>query len=188
MATINLGTTQSDWTLEAGTAATSAFSDPGAYAYNASIPSTNTGAGRFVIPLPDVGSMGNPLSDCTFMLLFYLITTSNPISVKARIWGLSPFGSGEALGTYFGECVASQGVTEGPAGADSYFCPSITIVNDRTLTPPGMRLPGSPVYPADSVGTATLMLDAIGCSHIVVELRRQYGGSLDEVGLCWRSF
>ncbi len=141
-----------------------------------------------MIALPDVGTMGNPLSDCCFMLLFYFVSMTNPIGVKARIWGLSPFSSGEALGTFFGECIASQGATDGPAGAHSYFCPSITIVNDRTLTPPGMRLPGSPEDTSEIYGAATLMLDAIGCSHIVVELRRELGSSLDEVGLCWRSF
>jgi hypothetical protein len=188
MATISIGTSQNDWTRESGTTATSAFSDPGAYAYNNPIPSTNTGVGRYVIALPDVGSMGNPLSDCTFMAFFYFITVVNPIFVKARFWGLSPFDSTKALGTYLGECTGTQGGTAGPAGANSLFCQAITIVSDKTLTPPGMRLPGSPNAIPSAFGVATVMFDAVGCSHIVVELRRENGGSMDQVGFCWRTF
>lgn len=188
MATISIGTSQNDWTRESGTTATSAFSDPGAYAYNDPIPSTNTGAGRYVIALPDVGSMGNPLSDCTFMAFLYFITTTNPISVKARFWGLSRFPTTKALGTYFGECTGAQGVTAGPAGANSYFCPAITLSSDKTLTPPGMRLPGSPNAISSGIGVATVMFDALGCSHVVVELRRVDGGGSDQVGFGWRTF
>lgn len=187
MATISIGTSQNDWTRESGTTATSAFSDFGAYAYNDPVPSTNTGAGRYVIALPDVGSMGNPLSDCTFAIFLYYIATESPIGVKARFWGLSPFDSTKALGTYLGECVGAEGSTAGPAGVDSHFCSGITIVSDKTLTPPGMRLPGNPNAIPSTSGVATLMFDAIGCSHIVVELRREDGESMDEVGFCWKT-
>lgn len=188
MTTINLGTRQTDWTRESGTTTTSDFSDPGAYAYNDPIPSTNTGAGRYVIALPDVGSMGNPLSDCAFQMFLYFVTTTNPIAVKARIWGLSGFPSTKALGTYFGEIRGAQGVTDGPAGANSYFCPSLTIVSDKTLTPPGLRFPGNPGVGGSNIGVATVMFDALGCSHVVVELRRENGGGSDQVGMCWRTF
>ncbi len=39
----------------------------------------------------------------------------------------------------------------------------------------------------DKSGPGTFPFDAIGCSHIVVELRREDGESMDEVGFCWRT-
>lgn len=100
----------------------------------------------------------------------------------------APFDSTKALGAHFGKCVAGEGTRDGPAGANSYFCPSLTIVSDKTLTPPGLRFPGNPTVGGGSIGVATAMFDALGCSHIVVELRRENGNSTDEVGFCWRTF
>lgn len=187
MATVDLGTRQSSWATVATTDVSGALSDIGAYTYNASLPSTSTGAGRYVIALPNVGT-SPALSDCCLQILFFIVSAGSGLSVNARIWGLSPGGSGSYIGTYLGDVVAGQGDTPGPVGANSTFCFWIRILNDRTLTPPGIRLPGSPSGTVGEIGAATMMLDAVGCSHIVVELRRSGGVSTDDVGFSWRSF
>ncbi len=70
-----------------------------------------------------------------------------------------------------------------PFPSASKAADSIAITNDLSLTPPGMRVLG-----AIDGGTAVLVVDTVGFSHIVIETKQAGGsgsGPVPQINLGW---
>lgn len=182
-----IGTEQNAWTAIAADdiGSTGAVSAVDAYAFKSDTTLETTSGKRFVFDLapttPLPGDVANSLA-----LLFY----GRPVNekFKARLWGVSNYKgtSGAAvglLGHYLGDIEVKMGTgdpaTQAPFNSSDRFCDTISVTDDATLTPPGIR-----VFGDKANGTAIMVLDTAGMRAIYVEVDRI--GSATHAGLAAR--
>lgn len=204
--TMTLGSRQNTWAVRGLTSIAGPFANgPGNFRYSAteSSPTQNVTNGLHVFTIPNAG--GSPSrADCALMLSFWIKRNSSSteaMTVRARVWGISNQTgvSDSYFGKYLFECEARMGQTPGEGSttfpSTARFCSAIRWITDTSLTPSGLRALGNSAWPPDldevpqeaGPGIAVLAFDATGFRHLVVEVRREGGGSTDQVSFNWKS-
>ena len=179
-----LGTSQTKWTHFAPTNNTGDLSGIGDWAYNLSMPSPLPGV--FYVELAPGGSLD--YANC-FAMMFFGEGGSAKVA-QARFWGISAVpngGSDNFIGTYLGTLDLTSGATSTNSGVFSgtatNFVNQISVGDDATNTPPGIRVVGD----ADDGGAAMLLFDSMGFSKIVLHLTCTNGAAkMSKVGFLWR--
>lgn len=173
-----LGTVQSTW-AKLSTTNNASSAAIGAYSYRAI--GATLGAGAFEIA---VTTTGVDLSN-SFSLSFYGSTTeTTPPDIRARLWAVSEINNGSTptheLGIYLGELKLTLGSTNGP-DSKKLVC-DIQIVDDRSLSPPGMRTLGTD----EDEGLGMVVFDSIGSKRIIAQFNT--GSANTDVGPLTRPF
>lgn len=188
MPVIGIGADQSKWAFAAPTDSTAALLAEGEYAYKTILNGNNPTAGYNLLTLAESN---------TLALMFYGKNADGLIAT-ARIWGLSAVPTGgitpdNFIGTYLGTVSIVLGNTEASTGLFNdgvsafRFAEQANPTDDKTNTPPGMRLVGDA-----PLGSAVLLFDTIGYSRVIVQLTNITndvpGTATTKVGLLWRAF
>lgn len=175
-----LGTAQSDWTDEGTTTNDSPVPlDQWTFFDTSSIP-------------PDPYQLVLPVTN-TLALMFY----GEPDGADDRVidiqfWAVNDFPSvsGFKVGVWLGSVRADLGSTSSAdLESDTLFFSDIVVIDDRSLSPPGMRVIAAD--PRSDTGTpgkgaAILMFDTIGAERIFIQITCDSG--IAKAGLCWRAF
>lgn len=193
---VTLGTAKTDWQVPLDSSAAAltteaVLEDPGTNAgFLSEVPSVDIPNGRFVLTMPTAA--GDDQVSSSVQLGFFGEGAASKV-LKARIWAISKTSDDEvetagAWGIYLGELEIILGAKfyTGTGGAAPFsasgktyrFADTINIVEDYSSTPPGMRLVG-----AGTGAFATLLLDGLGATAIVVSLVIDDATS---AGLTWR--
>ncbi|MBX3359865.1 MAG: hypothetical protein KF705_00275 [Phycisphaeraceae bacterium] len=96
-----------------------------------------------------------------------------PRTATVRLWGMQPLnGSDDYAGTPLGDLKLKLGNTGGKSGTDiplnnRFVCDVRVVPPDISLTPPGIRVMGQNA----SQGAAHVVVDSLGFTHIVAQLR-----------------
>ncbi len=152
----------------------------GVYAVTAGAPgypSTPSGADESVSIM--TGSSGPlPFGNIFVMMFHGQLRTGGfdsdlPRTATVRLWGMEPLnGSDDYAGTPLGDLKLKLGNTAGKSGTDvgtnnRFVCDVRVVPPDISLTPPGIRVMGQNA----SQGAAHVVVDSMGFTHIVAQLR-----------------
>ncbi len=119
--------------------------------------------------------------------------TTLPRTATVRLWGMEPLnGSDDYAGTALGDLRLKFGLTDGESGTDvptnnRFACDIRVVPPDISLTPPGMRVMGQ----NSSRGAAHVVVDSMGFTHIIAQLRIDANGSgesnIENLSAWWRT-
>lgn len=177
-----LGTAQSDWDNEGTTTNTSAVAlDTWTFFDGGSLPSP-----------PNPYQITLPVSNTLALMFYGKSTGSGDKTIDIQFWAVNdvPAVSGYKIGVWLGEVRADLGSTSSDdIAADTLFFSDIVVLDDRSLSPPGMRVVSAD--PRTDTGTpgkgaAILMFDTLGAEQVFIQIK--CNGVIDLAGLAWRAF
>lgn len=182
---VTLKSSCTDATSDEQKSATSNLTALGAYskvaysggALGKNSPVTGAGLRRFDIA---------PSGDYQQVLVQFWGEGNNNSEAKGRAWALSSKAGATdtKYAMYLGSFDLTLGTADGPHSGTK-FIDTIEVTEDKSPTPPGVRLAG-----AVDNGVAQLIIDGLGAEHIIIEITCQtHGGAaaMTKVGCSTRT-